>query len=219
MGQEDTVAYASVQPDFCSPFVDALPVDRVAIATLGAPFDVETVSASDALAARLSELQIDVGEGPAWDAHANQDPVLVPDLRAIPASRWPLFVDAIGPLDVHAIYSLPLTVGGMKIGAIDLYAQAATTLTAALLADATLLASVTAGDVLQHAIEHRHDDEEGDGPHSRREVHQATGMVIAQMRVDATDALLLIRAHAFASGRTVRETAADITARRITLEP
>ncbi|MCS5721021.1 ANTAR domain-containing protein [Herbiconiux sp. CPCC 203407] len=122
-------------------------------------------------------------------------------------------------LDVNAVYSLPLTIGTLRIGAVDLYAMATNTLTPTALVEACALAVMTATDVLRHALEHRHDAPGEDGPHSRREVHQATGMVIAQMRVNAADALLLIRAHAYASGRSVRETAADITARRITLQP
>ena len=101
----------------------------------------------------------------------------------------------------------------------DLYSEAANTLTPAALVDATTLADGVATDVLRHALQHRDDAPSDDGPFSRREVHQATGMVLAQLRISPADALLLIRAHAYASGRTVRETAADITARRITLEP
>ncbi|MFB2596673.1 ANTAR domain-containing protein [Herbiconiux sp. P17] len=199
--------------------MDALPVDRAAISTLGAPFDIETVSTSDDLAGKLSELQLDVGEGPGWEAHAHQAAVLIPDLTGVAPTRWPLFAHGASMLNVLAVYSLPLSIGALRIGAVDLYAEAANSFTPAALADATVLAGFAATDVLRHSLEHRHDEPEDDGPHSRREVHQATGMVIAQMRVDAADALLLIRAHAYASGRSVRETAADITARRITLQP
>jgi hypothetical protein len=40
-------------------------------------------------------------------------------------------------------------------------------------------------------------------------------MVIAQARVAPDDALMLIRARAFATGRSVRDIAADVVARRI----
>jgi len=45
--------------------------------------------------------------------------------------------------------------------------------------------------------------------------HQATGMVHAQMNISASDAALLLRAHAFSTGTSVREVASDIVARRI----
>jgi hypothetical protein len=54
---------------------------------------------------------------------------------------------------------------------------------------------------------------------SRREVHQATGMVLAQTGRSATDALLLMRAHAFSQGRTVRDVALDVVSRRLDFTP
>ncbi|HET6824848.1 MAG TPA: ANTAR domain-containing protein, partial [Amnibacterium sp.] len=51
-------------------------------------------------------------------------------------------------------------------------------------------------------------------PRSRRLIHQATGFVIAQLEVSAADAELLIRARAFAEGRTMLEVADDILTRR-----
>ena len=54
----------------------------------------ETLSASDKQAARLDELQFDLGEGPCWDALRLVEPVLEPDLRN-PVRSWPAFTDAI----------------------------------------------------------------------------------------------------------------------------
>ncbi|WP_440710200.1 GAF and ANTAR domain-containing protein [Herbiconiux sp. YIM B11900] len=219
-GQEDTIP--PVRPShthLCEPFIESLLIDRAALMTLGTPFDVETISTSDDRAAELSELQLDAGEGPCWDAYSTATAVLAPDLASVPSSTWPVISSALSALDVRAVYSLPLAIGTLKIGAVDLYADTPDTLSADDLARAWKLAASASADVLSQALERRGDDASEDGPYSRREVHQATGMVIAQMRVSAEDALLLIRAHAFASGRTVRETAADITTRRITLAP
>jgi AmiR/NasT family two-component response regulator len=49
----------------------------------------------------------------------------------------------------------------------------------------------------------------------RAQVHQATGMVLAQMRVTAQDALARMRAHAFVTGRLLIDVADDIVARRL----
>lgn len=54
---------------------------------------------------------------------------------------------------------------------------------------------------------------------SRREIHQATGMVLAQSRATAADALLLLRAHAFANGMTLRETADAVLEGRLEFCP
>lgn len=174
---------------------------------------------SDDLAAKISELQLDLGEGPGWDAYASRAAVLAPDLATLPPSTWPLLRPSLTAWNVRAVYSFPLLIGSLKIGAVDLYAESSSALSSTDVADAAALADQAATDVMRNALAHRHDEAESDGPYSRREVHQATGMVIAQLGIAAEDALLLIRAHSYASGRPVRDVAADITARRITLEP
>ena len=58
-----------------------------------------------------------------------------------------------------------------------------------------------------------------DSPLSRREIHQATGMVLAQAGTSARDALLLMRAYAFAQGRTVRDVARDVVSRSLDFTP
>jgi AmiR/NasT family two-component response regulator len=50
-------------------------------------------------------------------------------------------------------------------------------------------------------------------------VHQATGMIQAQLDTTATDAFLRLRARAFASGVPVDEVAREIVARRLTFQP
>ena len=52
-------------------------------------------------------------------------------------------------------------------------------------------------------------------PALRREVHQATGMIIAQLDATPTEAFSRLRAYAFASGRSVGDVAADVVHRRL----
>src|SRR5690554_3613840 len=201
-------------------FVETLKIDRAAISTLGPPFDVETVSASDEVAARIMEFQLDAGEGPGWEAHRIQAPVIVTSLVKESSVRWPAFTQAVSGFPVRSVYSLPLAIGALSIGAVDLYAGTEHPLPPTAIEKAAKLAAETAIILWEEAVRrHGLPVDTGDGPFSRREVHQATGMVIAQLRIPATEALLRIRAHAFASGRSVREISADIIARRLTLEP
>lgn len=130
-----------------------------------------------------------------------------------------MFAHALAGSGIHALYSFPLSIGPLRMGAVELYAETADALTTDGLDEASRLVEETAARVLERALRRRNLEPAEDGPFSRREVHQATGMVTAQLRIPPAEALLRIRAHAFASGRSVRETAADITARRLTLEP
>ncbi len=55
-----------------------------------------------------------------------------------------------------------------------------------------------------------------DGLHSERaEVHQATGMILAQLGVPAQDAFVRLRAYSFAHRRPVGDVARDVVARRL----
>lgn len=53
----------------------------------------------------------------------------------------------------------------------------------------------------------------------RVEVYQATGMIMEQLEVRPTDAVVRLRAHAFASERTASEVAWAVIERRLTLSP
>jgi AmiR/NasT family two-component response regulator len=47
------------------------------------------------------------------------------------------------------------------------------------------------------------------------QVHQASGMVTVQAGVSIDEAFLMLRAHAFATGRPVAEVAKDVVERRL----
>jgi ANTAR domain len=53
---------------------------------------------------------------------------------------------------------------------------------------------------------------------SRAEVSQATGMLVAQLGVEPADALVRLRAHAYATGRSSTDVARDILDRLLRLE-
>ena len=53
---------------------------------------------------------------------------------------------------------------------------------------------------------------------TRAEVSQATGMLIAQLDIGPAEALVRLRAHAYATGRSATDVARDILADRLRLE-
>jgi hypothetical protein len=52
----------------------------------------------------------------------------------------------------------------------------------------------------------------------RSVVHHATGMTAVHLGVDVNEALLRLRAYAFAASRSLEDVAADVVARRLRLE-
>lgn len=208
---------ASEREVLLSAFASLLPVEDAAASVLGAPFDIETLAASSVRAARLDEAQIDLGEGPAWDAYRSCRPVsLQLDDDRDPA-LWPMFAPRLLGARVRTVFAVPLIVGRTSIGAVSLYSSHPVHLDGDQLRDAQHLAGLFArAEVAQAVREADSVTVARDPALSRREVHQATGMVIAQTGTTPADALDLIRAHAFAAGMSVRDVAALILARTLT---
>lgn len=196
----------------CSPFLTVLPVDGIAISTLGDFLGSETVAASDSLAVRLDELQFDFGEGPCWDAMTTSEPVIEPNVRRTPTRVWPAFSEAIQDENLGAIFAFPLRMGHLRLGAIDLYTSQPSELSELHVRQAVALATVVSRLVLLRAFRLASDFDQVDASDrlSRRAVHQATGMVLIQLQIPAADARLIIQGHAFSAGRSMLEVAEDI---------
>jgi hypothetical protein len=200
----------------CAPFLEVIPVSGIAVSLLSTPAGQATICSSDSTAARLDEVQFDLGEGPGWEAMTSGRPVVEHDFDGSAVRRWPQFTAALSDRAVRSMYAFPLAIGSLDIGAVDLYSRSSRQLTEEQVTDASALAEAAAWQVLRRIIA---DEPDPEWTGSRREVHQATGMVLAQLDISANDSLLLLRAHAFASGRSVREISADVVSRRLAFTP
>jgi len=193
----------------------------LSVARDGAPH--EPVLASAPEAEEMGELQFTLGQGPSMDAVAGRSPVLVPDLTRLDAQRrWPLFAAAAADRGVRGMFSFPVAAGAALIGVLDVYRLRAGPLAPHELANGLAFADAVLVLVLN--------DNDGiaatpDGmiaaivSERRAEVHQATGMVAAQLGVSMTDALAALRAHAYAHSRRLSDLATDVLARRVRLGP
>lgn len=188
-------------------FVASTGLDGAAVTTFASGPGAETVDASDATAARIDELQLDLGIGPGWDADATQSSVLAPDLEH--DARWPALQEACLALGSRALFAFPVAFGGMRIASVTTYATAPRTLGSDVLdrvAEQTRSAAMRLMlDTVREAAR-----ETGENPRSRRTVHQATGMVLERFGISAPDALSLLQAHAFSLGLPVSQVAGDI---------
>lgn len=205
--------------DLCSPLRAAVSMSGAVVSTLGSPMGSETVCASTKLGARIDEIQIDLGEGPSWEALRTRLPVAASDLQVDGGALWPGTWAALRELDVGALFAFPLFVSTLGIGSIALYSMNARELSDADIDRMSRLAAIVSGTLLRRALSRIDTPNDGaeDEPYSRREVHQATGMVAAKNRIGVDDALLLLRGHAYAAGRPVRDVATDVIARRLDL--
>lgn len=193
------------------PYLQGTGLVGAAITTFGATSGAETVEASDATAARIDELQLDLGVGPAWDAVAGRAVTRASELVA--DLRWPMLRDACLALGARSLVSFPVAFGGVAVGAVTAYAWRAG------VPDETVVDALVAesrGTAMRLAWASVHDAsrDASMNPLSRRVVHQATGMVLARFAVSSADAVAMLQAHAFAEGRSVAQVAADIVAGR-----
>ncbi|WP_231648145.1 GAF and ANTAR domain-containing protein [Saccharothrix sp. NRRL B-16348] len=200
----------------CTVCVRAVPrVDGAALTLRSASRAQEMLGASDPWAARLEEIQYTLGEGPAVEAFTDGGPVLVADVH-VDQVRWPGFAEAGAAAGVAAVFAFPLQVGGIRLGTLDLYRRRPGGLSVDAVADAVVLADVVTLALLQHA--ERSDEDELRRVISYQDVNMATGMLAAQLRISLEDAFARLRAHAFATGRSVLEVSGDVLARRISLD-
>jgi hypothetical protein len=157
------------------------------------------------------------------EAAATGNPVLVPDLhRGAESARWPIFAAAVTEqTPVAALFALPLQWGAVNFGVLDLYRIAPGGISEPQWRDALAAADLAALMMLGQRTEPGEDG--GGWLHPalgrRAEIHQATGMVLAQLGISATDALARLRAHAFVHQRLLIDVARDVVARRLEFTP
>jgi len=205
----------------CDAVILAANVDGAAIVVAVSATPPETLHVSDPVASVLEELALTLGEGPRVDALAG-GLVLVADIvGARCLARWPVFAPAAARAGARAVFALPLQVGGIRLGVMDLYRAAPGDLRGEHLADALMLADTACALLLDLAGQGSgHLYESGPEPVSGQHpvVHQATGMLIVQLGVSATVAMIRLRAYAYAHDRRLGDVAADVVARRLRFE-
>ncbi|MEH0935449.1 GAF and ANTAR domain-containing protein [Micromonospora psammae] len=206
----------------CAAAVSVAGVDSAAVAVILDATPRELVYATDRTASELEDLTLTLGEGPCVDATTG-GPVLVADLTAPDCwNRWPVFAPAAVLAGAGAVFALPLRIGGIRLGVLDLYRARAGGLGVEQLADVLVLAdtacAVLLDDATRHGVDRGDQWPEGTGL-QHPEVHQATGMIVVQLGVPAAVALVRLRAYAYSQDRQLRDVAADVVARRLRLGP
>jgi hypothetical protein len=175
-----------------------------------------SLCSTNEVSALIEELQYELGEGPCVDAYNQDRPIAEPDLVDPANPRWPAFAGPAIAAGVRAVFGFPLQVGAVRLGALNLYCNSPGPLTDEQHADALVMADVAAQAVLvlqAKAPPGRLAAELEAGAEFQYVVHQASGMVAAQLEVSVGQALIRLRAHAFGNDRPLSEVGADVVAR------
>lgn len=211
----------------CLACVELLGVDGAAISLMHEGATRGTFGSSGEVSRQLDELQFTFGEGPCLDAISHGRPVLVSDLEDQYDRRWPAFTPAVLEAGVRAVFALPAPLATAAIGVLDLFRNEPGPLTSEGLTGGLLAAELAALpllDIVGADVDWKALGESGYGwsqleSLERVEVYQATGMVMEQLGVGPTDALVRLRAHAFAAEKTASDVAWDVIERRLVLTP
>jgi hypothetical protein len=208
----------SLPERLCLACADALPVSGVAMAFMNDEGPVGLIAATDARARSMEDLQLVLGEGPCVEASQSGRPVLQPDLKATATARWPHFGPAVLRAGIQAIFAFPLQVGAIRLGVLDLYRDSPGMLNAKELADALAYADAATEVILflqSQVPGTKLHPELSDGFAYSPVIHQATGIISVQAGVGIGEALLLLRARAYSTGRTLVALAQDVVDRKL----
>jgi hypothetical protein len=204
----------------CSLCVDRLDVSGGGVSMMTVVGNRALVCATDDTAAAIEEMQFTLGEGPALDAVARSQPVLVADLshageRA--PDPWPAFTAEAVAAGVGAVFAFPLRMGRVSVGALGLYRRQPGDLSERELVRGLLGADAVASALLDLDPNRSgaFTDDTAMRASYQMQVHQASGMVQVQMGVTVDDAYRILKARAYATDRTVAEVARDVVERRL----
>jgi hypothetical protein len=208
----------SLPERLCAACAEALPVTGVGLAFMNDTGPMGMVAATDGAARTMEDLQVVLGEGPCVEASQSRRPVLQPDLRLTGGSRWPLFGPAVLRAGIAAIFAFPLQVGAIRLGVLDLYRDSP-----GMLRESELDEALAYADAATELILELQGQAPGAALHPSLSegfayspvIHQATGMISAQAGIGVGDALLLLRARAYAAERPLTDIATDVVQRRL----
>jgi GAF domain-containing protein len=202
----------------CLALVEALPASGSGISVMTADGTLGVCAASDAASERVEELQFVLGEGPCFDAFTARRPVLIADLVDVPDSRWPLYAPAVREEAVCAVFAFPLQVGAVRLGVMDIFRDRVGPLSGTELQMAFTFAETVVEALLD--MQQSGVARDGDGAAvldvgRRAELFQAQGMVMMQLGVSIGEALVRLRAYAYAENRRLEDVARDVVERRL----
>jgi GAF domain-containing protein len=196
-----------------SALVETLGMDGGAI-TLGyAPSQRTTLCVTDERADLVENLQDVLREGPGLDAFRGAASVSVDVAQQ--HARWPMLMQGLhSHLPDARLIALPMRPKAEVLGVVSLYQTTERELTFEL-SEAQVLVDAIGVAVLGH-VEEETASAVGDALWSVRDVlSQATGMVVAQLRLHPDDALALLRAHAFAHNVSLADVATMVLRREL----
>lgn len=160
---------------------------------------------TDPLAEQIEDLQDLLREGPGLDAHRLGRPVVVRSPELV--GRWPMLAQALAEAEqACALVAVPVKPDQQTLGVIVMHRTGGADFAPDL--DETQFLADAIGVAVLGGFERAEPQERLWSVRDR--LNQATGMVVAQLRIAPTDALAVLRAHAFAQDTSLQTIASAV---------
>ena len=166
------------------------------------------LAATDDLADRVENSQEVLREGPSLDAYRTGVPVtgLAAHEQVL---RWPMLMESLAAEGPPALHAVPMRPHQVVMGVLTVHRPDAADLS--ITADEGRVLADAIGVAVIGGVEDGHETGQPWGVRDR--VSQATGMVVAQLHLTPVDAMAVLRAHAFATGRSLADVSRAVLAR------
>lgn len=197
-----------------------LRVDGAGISLLDAAGQRLPLGASSDDAATAERLQFTVGAAPCMTAQDTRQPVFAVEEDLV--RRWPVFADLLfDATPFRAVVALPLLPALAGAGSMNLFFTRSAAVPALDVFEALAVGELVASALSDAAVRsdwtpaHGPDWLHGPAPERRAAVWEVVGRLGVELEITAPAAMTLMRAHAYGSGRTLDDVAADLLAGRL----
>lgn len=179
-----------------------------------------TVMSSSEVAAFVDDQQYSSGDGPCLQSIREGTRVEAPDLEA--EERWPAWVRRAKQKQIRSVLGSPLSIDGDLTACLNLYGFTANAFSEDDVRRVEIFAAqISTALTLARRLEvhERHVIDADAALRSRAVIDQAVGIIMAQQRCPAQEAMRLLRAHSSNSNRKLRDIAAEIVERTSGVPP
>ena len=181
---------------------------------------LHVMAASSERTRELEVFQVQRADGPCRDTYLSGEPVSAPDLQA-ESHRWPLFVPAARRAGFASVHALPLRLGEVTLGALNLFGNSVGALNKQDLSLGQALADVaTVALVQDRAVTDREslNVQLQTALSSRVVLEQAKGLLAQQGELDMADAFRFLRSYSRDHNQRLTDVAQAVVSRTLSAQ-
>ncbi len=217
----DTKSTGTPSEKICDVAAEILKCDIVSIClTIANTYN--PVATTNTLGTYLDEEQFVLGDGPTFSSRFSLSPIHVENFQSKSSvDSYPAFSRVAIKHEIVSAHAFPLIIGSARIGALTLYWKHPVSLGADHYADCLILATLATAELVrvQAGIDDDSITEMFETQQLRKSVLQiAAGMTAEKLNCNVIEALVRIRALAFAQDLPVTQIAKSIVNREISIE-